>query len=89
MTNADTVQNTEESLPIVYTTTQCMQCNMTKTQMDKLGVKYKVVEVAKDDVDQKNKFKEMGHKSFPVVVTGEDDWSGFRMEKIRALAQTI
>lgn len=74
----------ESSLPIIYTTKSCVKCNMTKAQMDKLGVKYKVVEASEEE---RKRFKEMGHMVFPVVVTEEDNWSDFRMDKIRSLAQ--
>lgn len=69
----------------VYTTPSCVQCNMTKREMDKLGIKYSVVDLTQHP-DKADAFKEQGFASAPIVTTDTKIWSGFRVEKIRSLA---
>lgn len=69
----------------VYTKPNCVQCNMTKRHMDKIGVKYTTVDIM-EDPDALNKLVEMGYKSAPVVMTEDGQtWSGFQPDKINEL----
>lgn len=72
-------------MTIVYTKPNCVQCNMTKRHMDKIGVKYTTVDITEDPAAL-DKLIEMGYKAAPVVVTKDDSWSGFQPEKINELA---
>lgn len=70
----------------VYTKPNCVQCEMTKRHMDKIGVKYTTVDII-DNPDELDKLIEMGYRAAPVVVTTEgDSWAGFQPEKINDLA---
>jgi glutaredoxin-like protein NrdH len=70
----------------VYTKPNCVQCNMTKRHMDKIGVKYRTVDIT-EDKEALNKLIELGYKSAPVVMTeGGQTWSGFQPAKIDELA---
>lgn len=74
----------EENLPVIYTKKPCVKCDMTKKKMDQLGVKYRVVEATAED---REKFKAMGHKNFPIVIVNEQEqWSDFRVDRIAKLA---
>jgi glutaredoxin-like protein NrdH len=69
----------------VYTKPNCVQCNMTKRHMDKIGVKYRTVDIT-EDKEALNKLIELGYKSAPVVMTeGGQTWSGFQPAKIDEL----
>lgn len=73
-------------MTIVYTKPNCVQCNMTKRHMDKIGVEYTTVDIT-EDPDALNKLIELGYKAAPVVMTAEGkSWSGFNPEKIDELA---
>lgn len=76
---------TEDRTPIVYTKPQCGQCDMTKMLMDKLDVKYRAVDISQD-AEALALVKEMGYMSAPVIVSGDDHWSGFRPDKIKNLS---
>lgn len=70
----------------VYTKPNCVQCNATYRSLDQLKLAYDVVDLTKD-ADAMNFVLSLGHKSAPIVVTETDNWSGFRPDKIQALAQ--
>lgn len=72
-------------MTIVYTKPNCVQCNMTKRHMDKIGVKYTTVDITEDSAAL-DKLIEMGYRAAPVVVTKDDSWTGFQPEKINELA---
>ncbi|MBM7050448.1 MULTISPECIES: glutaredoxin-like protein NrdH [unclassified Rothia (in: high G+C Gram-positive bacteria)] len=69
----------------VYTKPACVQCNMTYRTLDKNGIEYKVVDVT-EDAAALAYIKDLGYMQAPVVVAGEDHWSGFQPDKINALA---
>jgi len=70
----------------VYTKNNCVQCDMTKRLMDKIGVEYDTVNIS-EDADALNKLIEMGYKAAPVVMTDSgDSWAGFQPDKITELA---
>jgi glutaredoxin-like protein NrdH len=72
----------------VYTNPQCVQCDMTKRQFDKLGVEYSVVDLA--SVPAKlQEFKDLGYMAAPIVTTDVKIWSGFKPEKINGLVNYI
>ena len=76
----------------VYTKPNCVQCNFTKRELDAVGLEYTAVDVTQD-AQAADALAVAGHKTLPVVmVDGIGDfcgkvWSGFKPEKIRALAQ--
>lgn len=72
----------------VYTNPQCVQCDQTKRQFDKLGVEYQVVDLA--SVPEKvEEFKALGYMSAPIVTTDIKVWSGFKPAKIKSLVDYI
>jgi glutaredoxin-like protein NrdH len=72
----------------VYTTSNCAQCMMTKKQFDKLGIRYDEIALEQHP-ELVERFKEIGLLSAPIVVTDIKKWSGFRLEKIRSLANHL
>lgn len=69
----------------LYTKPACVQCTATKRALDKAGLEYNMVDISLDD-DARDYVMAMGHLQAPVVVAGEENWSGFRPDRIRALA---
>lgn len=75
------------SMPVtVYTKTVCPQCIATKRRLDTLGVPYTEINIEHDEKAYK-RVVEMGFSAAPVVVAGDDAWSGFRHERLGALAK--
>jgi glutaredoxin-like protein NrdH len=69
----------------VYTKPSCVQCDMTKRYMDKLGIKYDTVDIT-EDADAFDMIVGLGFKSAPVVISEVGSWAGFQPEKINLLA---
>ena len=72
----------------VYSKPSCVQCSATYRALDKAGLVYRTVDVALD-VEALEQVKALGYAQAPVVVAGEDHWSGFRPDKIKALAIAV
>lgn len=72
----------------VWTTQNCVQCMQTKKQFDKLGIRYD--EMALEQHPEKlDEFKAQGFMSAPIVVTDRKTWTGFRLDKIKSLANHL
>lgn len=69
----------------VYTKPACVQCNATYRALDKQGLDYDVVDITEDS-DAREYVMALGHLQAPIVVAGEDHWSGYRPDRIKALA---
>jgi len=69
----------------VYTKDNCIQCDMTKRLMDKIGVEYETVNISENPAEL-DKLIELGYRAALVVVTEDGSWAGFQPDKITALA---
>ena len=69
----------------VYSKPNCVQCNATYRALDTAGLRYETVDISLD-VEALEQVKSLGYAQAPVVMAGEDHWSGFRPDKIKALA---
>ena len=69
----------------VYTKPACVQCNATYKALDKNGLDYAVVDITTND-EARDYVMGLGYLQAPVVVAGDDHWSGFRPDRIKALA---
>lgn len=69
----------------VYTLPACVQCESTKKYLAKNDVPFEVVDLS-EDASAMEMVKSLGYQAAPVVVAGEDHWSGFRPDKLSALA---
>lgn len=71
----------------VYTQPNCVQCTMTKKQLDKLGIAHDTVDVTTDP-EAHAYVTGLGYAAAPVVVVndGEDHWAGFRPDRLKELA---
>lgn len=75
----------------VYTKPGCVQCDFTKRELDRLGLVYEAIDVTQD-AKAAETLAINGFLTAPVVKVdlsedAADIWSGFKPEKIRALAQ--
>jgi glutaredoxin-like protein NrdH len=73
---------------IVYTKPACVQCNATYRALDKQGIAYESVDITIDG-DARDYVLALGYLQAPVVVAGNDHWSGFRPDRIKALATGV
>ncbi|WP_336794312.1 glutaredoxin-like protein NrdH [Gordonia malaquae] len=73
---------------VLYTKPACVQCNATHKQLDKLGVSYEVIDISEDDT-ARDYVMGLGYLQAPVVVDGDDHWSGFRPDKLKRLATRV
>jgi glutaredoxin-like protein NrdH len=69
----------------VYTKPACVQCNATYRALDKEGIDYAVVDIT-EDAEARDYVMALGYLQAPVVVAGDDHWSGFRPDRIKTLS---
>ena len=72
----------------VYTLSNCVQCDMTKKQMTRKGIRFDEIALEQHP-ELVEKFKEIGLTAAPIVVTDIKRWSGFRIDKIQSLANYL
>lgn len=72
----------------IWTKSSCVQCDMTKKQFDKLGIKYEEQSL-EDNPLVLDGFKAQGLLAAPIVTTDTKAWSGFRIDKIQSLVRHI
>lgn len=70
----------------VYTKPACVQCNATKKALDKAGLEYELIDISLDD-EARDYVMALGYVSAPIVEVNGEHWSGFRPERIKALAK--
>jgi glutaredoxin-like protein NrdH len=69
----------------VYTKPACVQCTATYKALDKQGIAYQTVDISRD-AEARSYVMALGYLQAPVVVAGNDHWSGFRPDRIKTLA---
>jgi glutaredoxin-like protein NrdH len=72
----------------VYSKPACVQCNATYRALDKLGTDYTVVDIS-EDADARDYVMSLGHLQAPVVIVDGEHWSGYRPDRIKALADRL
>jgi glutaredoxin-like protein NrdH len=65
-----------------------LQGSATRKAMDRLGISYSVVDISKDEA-ARDYVLALGYLQAPVVVAGDEHWSGFRPDRIKDLASKI
>lgn len=68
----------------IYTKPACMQCNATHRALDKAGIDYTTFDIT-EDPNAREHLLTLGYLQAPVVITGDDHWSGYRPDRIRRL----
>jgi glutaredoxin-like protein NrdH len=69
---------------VVYSNLNCVQCDQTKKFLTLKGVEFEN-KMIQDSPEVYPLIEEKGYKSAPVVVVGDDSWSGFRLDKLNEL----
>ena len=72
----------------VYTKPACMQCKATTKALEKAGLEYDLVDISVDD-EARDYVLALGYLQAPVVEVNGEHWSGFRPERLSALAETM
>jgi len=68
----------------VYSNPNCVQCEQTKRYLSLKGLEFES-KMIQDSPEIMPLIEEKGYRSAPVVVTPDDSWSGFRLEKLASL----
>ncbi|MCE0537976.1 glutaredoxin-like protein NrdH [Kineosporia rhizophila] len=68
----------------VYSKPACVQCDATKRALDKAGLAHEVIDITQDDTAREYVLS-LGYLQAPVVVAGDEHWSGYRPDRLRAL----
>ena len=68
----------------VYAKPGCPPCNATRQHLEKLGLEYTERDVTTDDAARQT-IIDLGYTAAPVVVAGDDHWTGYRPDRIKAL----
>jgi glutaredoxin-like protein NrdH len=77
-----------EIVVTVWEKPNCVQCMQTKRVMDQEGIQYRTRRLDKSP-KAVERFIELGLTSAPIVETDTKRWSGFRINKIRSLANHL
>lgn len=68
----------------VYSKPNCVQCKATYRVLDRQGLEYEVIDMSQDE-SALEFVKGLGHLAAPVVVVGDEHWSGYRPDRVRQL----
>jgi glutaredoxin-like protein NrdH len=71
----------------VYTKPACVQCTATARALKANGLSYRSIDLSVDAAALDN-VRALGYTTAPVVIAGNEHWSGFRPDRIKALATT-
>ena len=85
MSKTDAKTKGKITMVIVYSKPSCVQCTATTREMERRGIEFQYVDLT-EDAQAMQAVVEMGYRQAPVVVAGDDHWSGFRPDKIGAIA---
>lgn len=69
----------------VYTKPACVQCTATFKALDKEGIAYEKVDISLHP-EARDYVVALGYLQAPVVVAGNEHWSGFRPDRVKALS---
>ena len=76
-----------ENQVYVYSKPACVQCNMTYRALDNAGINYEVINILENAAALEYITEELNYSQAPVVVVDDNNhWSGFRPDKISAIA---
>lgn len=70
---------------MLYSKKYCPQCSATKRKLDELGLEYHVINLEEHPAVLED-LRAQGFQQAPVVITEDDSWSGYRPDKLAALA---
>lgn len=65
----------------VYSKPACVQCTATTRALDARGIDYEVVDLT-ESATAMDKVMALGYRQAPVVIAGDQHWSGYQPMKI-------
>ena len=68
----------------IYTRNNCLQCHATKRAMESRGFDFDTVNLDQHP-EMADTLRDQGFRQLPVVIAGEERWSGFRPDMINRL----
>lgn len=68
----------------VYSKPACVQCTATCKELERQGIPYTVVNLL-DDAEAYERVAGLGYRQAPVVMVGDEHWSGFRPDLIATI----
>lgn len=68
----------------VYSRKGCQQCRMTKKWLTDRGIDFEEKNTS-DNEDYVDEVRSLGYQALPVVVAGDQSWSGFRPDRLEYL----
>lgn len=68
----------------LFTLPACVQCDSTKRVLTRNSIEYREVDLSLD-TEAMEMVRGMGYTAAPVVIAGDEHWSGFRPDKLSAL----
>jgi glutaredoxin-like protein NrdH len=80
----ETSKKMSAAVATVYTLPACVQCDSTKRLLTRENIEFNVVDLSQD-AQALEMIQALGYTAAPVVIAGEEHWSGFKMDKILAL----
>ncbi|MEN4466788.1 redoxin NrdH [Mycolicibacterium conceptionense] len=72
----------------VYTKPACVQCTATYKALEKQGIPFEKVDITLDS-EARDYVMALGYLQAPVVVAGDEHWSGFRPDRIRTVQSKL
>jgi glutaredoxin-like protein NrdH len=69
----------------VYSRPDCEPCKATIRKLNQLGLPHQKIDVT-EEPDALDYIRGLGYLQAPVVVAGDDHWSGYRPHRIKELA---
>lgn len=69
---------------IIYSKPNCVQCNATYQALDRKSIPYQIIDLTLD-IQAFEMVKRLGYQQVPVVIVGDQHWSGFRPDMINGL----
>lgn len=70
----------------VYSKPACVQCDATKRHLKKLNLEFETIDITQDQ-EAYDKVISLGFQAAPVVIAGEESWSGYQPEKLDGLVK--
>jgi len=72
----------------VYSKPACVQCTATKRALERAEIEFEIFDVTEDQ-DAYNTVMELGYLQAPVVIAGDEHWSGVQPAPHAALAERV
>jgi len=69
----------------VYSKPSCVQCNATYKKLDNLRIDYTVIDISQD-AEARDYVMSLGYLQAPVVIAGDNHFSGYRPDLLSALS---